>query len=103
MSAQAIETFPINNTNNSWKNEVLEFINKRLDQIAEQTTMDKIEDITGAIFRNKSEILGQMTLGLIKKKYAHLLDQQYCNCPICNKNIKAWNKKAKRTIESLGG
>ncbi len=74
MSAQAAETFPINNTNNSWKNEVLEFINKRLDQIAEQTTMDKIEDITGAIFRNKSEILGQMTLGLIKKKYSHLLD-----------------------------
>ena len=91
MSAQSVENFPINIHNNSWKKEVIEFFDKRLDQIAEQTTMDKIEDITGAIFRNKSEILGQMTLGLIKKKYAHLFDQEYCNCPICSKNLKAWN------------
>ena len=103
MSAQSVENFPINIHNNSWKKEVIEFFDKRLDQIAEQTNMDKIEDITGAVFRNKSEILGQMTLGFIKKKYAHLLDQQYSSCPICNKNIKAWNKNAKRTIESLGG
>ena len=94
MSAQAVQAFPIENSNNSWKKEVLEFLNKRLDQIAEQTTMEKIEDITGAIFRNKSEILGQMTLGFIKKKYPHLLDQEYCNCPKCNKNIKFWNKNA---------
>jgi hypothetical protein len=103
MSAQAVQAFPIENSNNTWKKEVLEFLSKRLDQIAEQTTMEKIEDITGAIFRNKSEILGQMTLGFIKKKYFHLLDQEYCNCPKCSKNIKAWNKSAKRTIESLGG
>ncbi len=103
MSAQVVKAFPIENSDNSWKKEVLEFIDKRLDQIAEQATMEKIEDITGAIFRNKSEILGQMTLGFIKKKYGHLLNQQYCNCPKCNKRIKAWNKNAKRTIESLGG
>ena len=103
MSAQSVENFPINILNNSWKKEVIEFFDKRLDQIAEQTNMDKIEDITGAVFRNKSEILGQMTLAFIKKKYFHLLDQDYCNCPKCNKNIKFWNKNAKRTIESLGG
>ena len=103
MSAQAVQAFPIENSNNSWKKEVLEFLNTRLDQIADKTTMEKIEDITGAIFRNKSEILGQMTLAFIKKKYFHLLDQDYCNCPKCNKNIKSWNKIAKRTIDSLGG
>ena len=103
MSAQAVQAFPIENSNNSCKKEVLEFLNTRLDQIADKTTMEKIEDITGAIFRNKSEILGQMTLAFIKKKYFHLLDQDYCNCPKCNKNIKSWNKNAKRTIDSLGG
>jgi len=97
MSAQVVQAFPIEKSNNSWKKGVLEFLNKRLDQIAEETTMEKIEDITGAIFRNKSEILGQMTLGFIKKKYCHLLNQEYCNCPKCNKRIIAWNKKAKRT------
>jgi len=103
MSAQVVQAFPIENSNNSWKKEVLEFIDKRLDQIAEQTLMVKIEDITGAIFRNKSEILGQITLGFIKKQYNHLLNQEYSKCPKCNKDLKAWNKEAKRTIESLGG
>ncbi len=103
MSSQVAHAFPIDNANNSWKEDVLEFLSQRLDQIAEQTTMEKLEDITGPIFRNKSEILGQITLGFIKKNHSHLLDQEYCNCPKCNKKIKAWNKKVKRTIESLGG
>ena len=88
---------------NSWKDELFEFLNARLDHIAEQSPMEKIEDITGPIFRNKSGISGQMVLGLIKRKHHRLLDQQYCNCPKCNKKIKAWTKMAKHTIEALGG
>lgn len=103
MSAQVVQAFPIEKLNDSWKKAVLEFIDKRLDQIAERTPMVKIEDITGAIFRNKSEILGQMTLGFIQMQYSHLLNQEYCNCPKCNKGLRAWNKEAKRSIESLGG
>ncbi len=103
MLAQIVQAFPIDKSLNSWKEELFEFLNARLDQIAEQSPMEKIEDITGPIFRNKSEILGQMVLGLIKRKHHHLLDQQYCNCPKCNKKIKAWTKKANRTIETLGG
>ena len=103
MPAQVVEAFPIDKSVNPWKDELFEFLNLRLDQIAEQSPMEKIEDITGPIFRNKSEILGQMVLGLIKKKHHHLLTQEYCNCPKCNKRIKVWNKKVKRTVESLGG
>ena len=103
MPAQIVEVFPIGNVDNGWRDELFEFINDRIDQILEQTQMEKIEDITGAVFRNKSEILGQFVLGFIKKKHNHLLDQEYCNCPKCNKKLKTWNKKAKRTVESLGG
>ena len=103
MPAQVAEVFPIGNVDNRWRDELFEFINNRIDQILEQTQMEKIEDITGAVFRNKSEILGQFVLGFIKKKHNHLLNQEYCNCPKCNKKLKAWNKKAKRTVESLGG
>ena len=103
MPAQVVEAFPIDKPSNPWKDELFEFLNVRLDQIAEQSPMEKIEDITGPIFRNKSEILGQFVLGFIKKKHNHLLNQEYCNCPKCNKKLKAWNKKVKRTIESLGG
>jgi len=103
MPAQVVKVIPIDNTDNLWKNELFEYLNVRLDQITEQSPMEKIEDITGAIFRNKSEILGQFVLGFIKKNHNHLLNQEYCNCPKCNKKLKAWNKKAKRTVESLGG
>ncbi len=103
MSAQVVQAFPIDKSVNPWRDELFEFLNNRLDQILEQTQMEKIEDITGAVFRNKSEILGQFTLGFIKKKHHDLLNQEYCNCPKCNKKLKAWNKKAKRTVESLGG
>lgn len=103
MPAQVVEVFPLGDTGNGWRDELFEFLNNRIDHILEQTHMERIEDITGAVFRNKSEILGQMVLGFIKKKYGHLLDQEYCNCPKCNKKLKAWNKKAKRTVESLGG
>ena len=103
MPAQVVQAFPIDKPSNPWKDELFEFLNVRLDQIAEQSPMEKIEDITGPIFRNKSEILGQFVLGFIKKKYSHLLNQEYCNCPKCSKKLKAWNKKVKRTVESLGG
>ena len=72
MPAQVVQAFPIDKPLNPWKDELFEFLNVRLDQIAEQSPMEKIEDITGPIFRNKSEILGQFVLGFIKKKYNHL-------------------------------
>ncbi|MBW2329380.1 MAG: ISKra4 family transposase [Deltaproteobacteria bacterium] len=103
MPAQAVQLFPIDNSDNAWRDEVFGFLNEKLDQIVEQNHMEKIDDITGVIFRNKSEILGRLVLGLIKKDYNDLLNQEYCDCPICGKSLKAWNKKVKRTIESLGG
>ena len=103
MSAQTAQLFPIENSDNAWRDELFEILNEKIDQIIEQTDMEKIDDITGAIFRNKSEILGQFALGFIKKKHNHLLNQEYCECPLCGKRLKAWNKKVKRSIESLGG
>ena len=88
---------------NAWRTEIFQSLDIKLDQIIEEDNMETIDEITGAIFRHKSEILGQLTLGLIKRKYSHLLDQEYFNCPMCGKRLKAWNKKVKRRIESLGG
>jgi len=103
MPAQAARLFPVENSHNTWRHELFEFLNEKLDQMIEQIDMEKIDDITGAIFQNKSEILGQLALGLITRKYNDLLNQEHCDCPICGKKLKAWNKKVKRTIESLGG
>lgn len=67
MLAKAIQIFPVQSSGNTWREDVFEFLNNKLDEIILQGDMKKIEDITGAIFQNKSEILGQLALGLIKK------------------------------------
>ena len=89
--------------NNNWRSEFFDFLNDRLDAIEKDLSMDKLEDITGAIFRNKSEILGQLALGFIKGKFAHLLDQEFFECPHCGKLLKSRKDKAKREIETLIG
>jgi len=103
MPVEAVSAFPVDKASDFWKDDLFDFLNARLDQIAERSPMARIEDITGPLFRNKSEIMGQIALGLIKKNYSHLLDQEYCDCPKCAKKLKAWTKKAKRSVESLGG
>ncbi len=103
MATQATQIFPINNFDNAWRDDFFIFLNDKIDKMIEETTMEKIEDFTGAVFNNKSEILGQLTLGFIKKKYGHFFDQEYCDCPLCAKKVKCWNKEAKRKVESLGG
>jgi len=104
MTSQAAEIlFPIENFKKSWREEIVEFINERLTRIIEHNPMENFDDISSAIFQNKSDILGNLILGLIKRKFSHLLDQEHYECPNCKKRLKAWNKKVKRKIESLGG
>ena len=75
MSGCAVQRLPHESSESSWRTEIFEFLNEKLDQLETESSMDKIEDITGAIFQNKSEILGRMTLGLIKTRYGALLGQ----------------------------
>jgi len=56
MQAEAVQLFPMDNSDNTWRDEVFEFLNDKIDQIIEQSDMEKIEDITGAIFQNKSSV-----------------------------------------------
>ena len=54
MRAQAVPLFSSENPDNTWRNEIFEFLNGKLDEIILQNDMKKIEDISGAIFQNKS-------------------------------------------------
>lgn len=102
MSVCAAQRLPRERSKDDWRGEIFGFLNGKFDQMESQG-MDKIEDFTDALFQNKSEILGQMALGLIKNRYGDLLEQEYCDCPKCGKRLKAWNKNVKRKVESLGG
>jgi hypothetical protein len=87
---------------NQWRDELLENFSNQLDKLQEMK-MTKIEDITKSIFNLKSEMLGDIILGLIKKNYSHLLNQEYCECPLCSKMLKAKNMAVKKTIETANG
>jgi hypothetical protein len=85
-----------------WREELLENFNNQLDKL-QTIHMNKLEDITEAIFNQKSQMLGSIMLGLIKKNYNHLLNQEFCQCPICAKMLKAKDKAVKKTVETANG
>jgi predicted nucleic acid-binding Zn finger protein len=86
-----------------WKSDFLSFVSERLEQIEKDYQMESMDDISKSLFANRSDIMGQAALALIEKKFGHLLDQQYCQCPHCLGQIKARSKKVKREIQILVG
>lgn len=86
-----------------WKSNFLSFASNRLDQIAKDESMESITDISKDLFANRSAIMGQAALALIEKKYGHLLEQEYCQCPNCSRQTKAKPEKVKRDIDTLVG
>ena len=60
-----------------WKSDFLSFTSDRLEMIEKDVSMDSMDDISKRLFQNRSEIMGQAALALVKKKFGHLLDQQY--------------------------
>jgi hypothetical protein len=86
----------------NWREQYFQFLDGCLDRIEKSTPMDKLWDITGSILENKSEILGQMALALIKKRYPELVDQEYHTCPTCKKSLKSRGKH-KRELETMAG
>jgi hypothetical protein len=96
-----IQATPIDSE--SWKSNFLSFVSNRLDQIEKDDSMESITDISKSLFTNRSEIMGQAALAIIEKKYGHLLEQQYCQCPKCHHQTKAKSEKVKRDLDTLVG
>jgi hypothetical protein len=85
----------------NWRQAFFDRLNPILDEL-EGNSMDKLWDITHAVFNNKSQVLGELTLTLIEKRYAHLLDQEHHQCPSCERMLMARGKH-KRTLQTLTG
>ncbi|GAX61938.1 hypothetical protein SCALIN_C34_0095 [Candidatus Scalindua japonica] len=86
----------------NWRTLFYDFLDKRLDKIEREYPMEDLGEISKAVFQERSEILGQMILGLIKRKFGHLLNQQNCDCPDCGKSMQRHDKLS-RTIQTLAG
>ena len=72
------------------------FLNGLLDKMEDQCQMEKLWDITRAMVENKSELLGQLTLGFVKKKHGELMEQEHYDCPRCKKEAQKARKTQKR-------
>lgn len=82
-----------------WRANFFGFLNGLLDKMEDQCQMEKLWDITRAMVENKSELLGQLTLGFVKKKHGELMEQEHYDCPRCKKKLKRRGKH-KREIET---
>ena len=105
MAAQVIPMFG-NNTvcdgQEDWKSRTLSFVSVLLEELLKALCMDKLSDITSALFNHKADILGQMVLAFIGRRHGELLEQEHCHCPECNRVLKRRGKH-KRTVETMAG
>jgi len=85
-----------------WRSEFFNFMSGLLDRMEAGSHMEKLWDMTRAIVENKSEMLAQLTLGFVKKNHAALMEQEYCDCPKCQKQLKNRGKH-QREIETHVG
>lgn len=82
-----------------WKADFLSVVSERLEQIEKDNQMESLDDISRSLFRNRSDIMEQAAIALIQKKFGYLLGQEYCQCPHCQRRIKAKDKKMKREVQ----
>lgn len=86
----------------NWRSLFYAFLDTRLDKIEDEYSMEDLGEISKAVFQERAEILGQLILGLIERKFGHLLNQQNCDCPECDKSMQRQGKLSK-TIQTLAG
>jgi hypothetical protein len=86
-----------------WRTEFLGFVSDLLDKVEAGSPMEKLWDMTRAIVESKSELLGQLTLGFVKKQHGDLVDQEYADCPKCQKKVKSRGKDKREVETHLGG
>jgi len=104
MTVLAFPTISRNNTETGadWRADYLEFLNGLLDKVESGSDMEKLWDITRTLMENKSELLGQLTLGFVKKKHGELMEQEYYDCPRCRKMLKSRGKREREVETHLG-
>lgn len=85
-----------------WLNPFLSFVTDRMEAMDKETPTATLHGITSTLLANKSEILGQLILALLKKRFGDLFVQEHSNCPQCGKMLTRRGFH-KRGIVTLSG
>ena len=85
-----------------WREAYIEKLNTVIDTLESQP-MEHLGDITGAIMENRSDILGELARGLIRRNHKELLSQEVFICPQCGKLLKIRGIHPRQVETFLGG
>jgi hypothetical protein len=85
-----------------WRKPFLSFVGDQMEAMVKGDSMATLDDITSALSANRSEILGQLILTLLKKRFGAFFVQEHCDCPRCGKVLKRRGLH-KREIVTLSG
>jgi hypothetical protein len=85
-----------------WREPFFSFVGDQMEAMDKRDSMETLHDITSALWANRSEILGQLALSLIRKRFGELFEQEQCDCPRCAKLLKSRGLH-KRQIVTLSG
>lgn len=71
-----------------WREPFLRYMGDHMEDMDREGSVETLGDISAMLWSSRSEILGQLTLTFIRKRFGNLLMQEDCNCPLCGKFLK---------------
>lgn len=85
-----------------WKDGFLWYMGGRMEGMDKENSIESLSDISAMLWGNRGEILGQLALAFIRKRFGNLLSQEHCSCPRCGKTLKR-RAAHRREIVTLSG
>ncbi len=58
-------------SSDNWRTLFYNFLDTRLDKIEKECSMEDLGEISKAVFQERAEILGRLTLGLIERRFGY--------------------------------
>jgi hypothetical protein len=88
--------------NDHQRDSFMAFLDARLDVMEQGCPMNDLGEITSTILANRADILGELALSFVRKRFGDLLEQAFCPCSQCGKQLKV-RARHKRMVETLIG
>jgi hypothetical protein len=71
-----------------WREAFLCYMSDRMEEMDREGSIESLSDISAMLWTSRAEILGQLTLTFIRKRFGDLLIQEHYACPLCGRSLK---------------
>lgn len=79
------------------------FTEDLINSVENDVSMNSLTDITSELFQKRTDLMGLLASSIIESKFSALLNQEYHECPVCRKRLKARGEKVRREILTMIG